>query len=110
MAIQLFGLYRPMGPPTDPAIPGLDKIGHLTVFALPVFLILRSQATTAIPRMSARLFSVLVVIVFAAHAVLSEILQATLYAHRTGDPLDSVADVVGVSLGYLAFRLSRRRT
>lgn len=37
--------------------------------------------------------------VLVAHAVLSEVIQATLLPARSGDPLDALADIVGVGLG-----------
>ncbi len=42
-----------------------------------------------------------VVPVFAAQAVLSEVVQALLLPHRSGDVLDVVADLTGVALGVL---------
>ena len=33
------------------------------------------------------------------HAVLSEVVQAVFLPHRSGDPLDAVADLTGVALG-----------
>ena len=53
-----------------------------------------------------------VVLVFAAQAVLSELVQALLLPHRSGDVLDVVADLTGVALGVLVAvavgRLRRR--
>ena len=43
----------------------------------------------------------MVVLVFAAQAVLSEVVQALLLPHRSGDVLDVVADLTGVALGVL---------
>jgi hypothetical protein len=43
--------------------------------------------------------------VFAAHAVVSELVQHLFYARRTGDPLDVLADWAGVALGWGAARM-----
>ena len=47
--------------------------------------------------------------VFAAHAVLSEVVQAVFLPHRSGDVLDAVADLTGVALGVLVGTLVLRR-
>ena len=49
-----------------------------------------------------------VVAVFAAQAVLSEVVQAVLLPHRSGDVLDAVADLTGVALGVLVGTLVLR--
>ena len=49
-----------------------------------------------------------VVAVFAAQAVLSEVVQAVLLPHRSGDVVDAVADLTGVALGVLAGSLALR--
>jgi hypothetical protein len=49
--------------------------------------------------------STLVVGVFAAHAVVSEVVQHLWYRHRTGDPLDVAADWAGIAVGVLLLRL-----
>ena len=46
--------------------------------------------------------------VFAANAVVSELYQARPGSGRSGDPSDAVADLVGIALGWLAFRLAAR--
>jgi hypothetical protein len=49
--------------------------------------------------------SVLVVAIFSAHAIISEVIQHLWYRYRTGDPLDVVADWVGIAAGIVLFRL-----
>ena len=95
---QLYGLYRPAGPATAAWFPGSDKVGHLIGFALPVCLVLLVSGM-------ARRMVVTVVGVFALHAVASELAQHFLYASRTGDALDALADLLGVALGLAAARL-----
>ena len=43
--------------------------------------------------------------VFAAHAVVSELIQHVWYQHRTGDPLDVVADWIGIAAGVVLVRV-----
>jgi hypothetical protein len=47
----------------------------------------------------------LVVGSFAAHAVVSGLIQHAWYRYRTGDPLDVIAHWVGIAIGVLALRL-----
>jgi cytochrome b561 len=98
---QLRGLYRVIGPPQPPWFPHADKVAHMMGFALPVMLILLAAALRRplgsqwpSPRVSA-----LVVGVFGAHAVVSELIQHVWYRYRTGDPLDVIADWIGVAAG-----------
>jgi hypothetical protein len=105
--LQLWGLYRVAGPPQPPWFPFADKVEHAVGFALPVLLILltiilrdRSGWRWPSPRIS-----VLVLAIFAAHAIVSELIQQQWYRYRTGDPLDALADWVGIAVGVLLFRL-----
>lgn len=91
--VQLVVLYAPSGPSGSP-FPGSDKVVHVLVFLVPVAVALL-----------AGLPSRLVVGVFAGHAVLSEVVQGAALPARSGDPFDVVADLVGVVLGVLLWRL-----
>ena len=96
VAVQLVVLYAPEG--AGPGLfPQADKVVHLLVFLVPAAL-----AVVAGFRRRA------VVAVFAAQAVLSEVVQAVLLPHRSGDVLDAVADLTGVALGVLAGSLVLR--
>jgi VanZ family protein len=111
VAVQLYGLYRPSGPPTPPWFPYADKLEHAVGFALPVALVLlawglRDRSRGGRP---GRRGWVLVLAVAVAHAVVSEIVQATFYTYRSGDPLDVLADVAGTAVGALAARAVLRR-
>ena len=89
VAVQFVVLYSPEG--GGPALfPQADKVVHLLVFLVPVAL-----------AVVAGLRRWVVVAVFAAQAVLSEVVQATVLPHRSGDVLDAVADLTGVALGVL---------
>jgi hypothetical protein len=96
-----------VGPPQTPWFPFADKLEHAAGFALPVMLIL---LTAALRRPAGRQgpgYAVTAVVVglFAAHAIASEAIQHVWYRHRTGDPLDVVADWVGIAAGVVLLRL-----
>jgi hypothetical protein len=110
VGLQLWGLYRVSSPPTFIWFANADKVEHAGGFALAVGMILltvwlRSQSMgRALPRTAL----VVVAAIFAAHAVVSELIQHTFYRTRTGDPRDVLADGVGVAVGVGAFQLARR--
>lgn len=97
LALQMVGLYAPGSPDTDIGFPGLDKLLHVTLFALPVWLLLRAG------------MSRMVVLVGAlTQAVVSEIAQRYWIPYRGGDVFDGLADLVGVGVGFwLASRAGR---
>lgn len=111
LAVQFYGLYRVAGPPTPPWFAQADKIEHVLGFALPVFLVLlalvlreRSAGRRGPRRMTVRS----VLFGFGAQAALSELIQDRLYRSRTGDVLDVAADVTGIVLGWIGYRLAAR--
>lgn len=92
LLVQLLVLYDPSPPGLD-AFPGVDKVGHLAVFAAPA------------------LFAVLIGVrwwlvagLLAGHALVSELIQHFLMLHRSGDPLDLLADFAGITLGVVLGR------
>jgi hypothetical protein len=52
---------------------------------------------------------VLVLAVFAAHGVASELVQHFFYTNRAGDPLDVLADWTGTALGLMLAHTVLRR-
>ena len=92
---QLVVLYAPRAPSTG-GVPGLDKVVHVLVFMAVVFIGLRAAA----PRWLVALLSVV-------HAPVSELLQETLLANRSGDVGDLAADLVGCVLGWWVARRAR---
>ncbi|GAA3695962.1 hypothetical protein GCM10022204_09840 [Microlunatus aurantiacus] len=111
VAAQQIGLYGAAGPVRPSWFPSADKVQHALGFALPMFLVLTtSQLYAARAGRSVRPLAVAALaVVFAVNAVVSEIVQAQPGSGRTGDPLDAVADLLGLALGWLLFRLLLRR-
>ncbi|MGC4943947.1 VanZ family protein [Kribbella sp. DT2] len=97
--VQLYGLYSPQqaGPDTS-SIPYSDKVAHFLIFAAVAYLGLR----VGVP--ARWLLGALVL-----QAIGSEFIQHYLLPDRSGDPFDSVADLLGVALGSrLGFRAVQR--
>lgn len=89
LLLQLYAVYWP----TEPApqtFTNEDKVAHLLIFGLPVFV---SVVFGLWPR--------IVVPLVALHAPVSELIQGTLLPGRDGDVRDVGADLVGVALGLL---------
>lgn len=100
LSVHLVALYEP-GSPDDVLgfdIPGADKVVHVLLFAVPVWLL---------GRLTGRIW--LVAGVFAAHAVLSELVQHWFLPHRSGDPWDVLADLIGISAATLLLLTRRAR-
>ena len=86
--LQLVVLYAPSG--AGPSTVNADKLVHFAIFALVAW----AGRRVGLPLVP-------LVVVLVAHAVLSEVVQATLLDERSGDPWDVVADVVGIGVGVL---------
>jgi VanZ family protein len=96
--VQLYGLYSPRQAGPDPGIPYSDKIAHFLMFAAVAYLGLR----VGVP--ARWLLAALVV-----QAIGSEFVQHYLLPQRSGDPFDSLADLLGVAAGtWLGFRAVQR--
>lgn len=96
VVLHLAALYWPSVDIVGP-VSWTDKVVHLLLFAVPTYavgLALRSLWP--------------VVVAFALHAPVSELIQHWLLAHRSGDVWDAVLDLVGV--GMAAVLLVVRRT
>lgn len=87
---HLYGLYKPAEPGASEWFSNSDKLLHFLGFAVP----------TTLAVLLARHWWPAVV--FAAHAVVSELIQAWLLPGRDGDVLDVLADLTGVlaALGF----------
>ena len=97
IALQLIALYSPQVP-AGPQITGLDKVVHVSIFAAP-----------ALAALMAGVSGPWALGVLAMHGPISELVQHFALAHRSGDPLDAMADLVGVGLGSLACLVWSRR-
>ena len=86
VAGHLAALYWPVVTVSGP-VSWTDKIVHAVLFAAPVL-----AAAAVLRRWRGP------ALVLAVHAPLSEWIQHALLPHRSGDPLDVVADLAGVAL------------
>jgi len=92
--LQLYGVYSPRQAAPDVGLPLADKFAHLFLFGSVAFLGLKA----AVP---ARWLLVALV----SNAVVSELVQHFVLPQRSGDPFDSLADLLGVAVGaWLAVR------
>lgn len=98
---QLSALYDPSPDPTSISLGFIpkDKVAHVLIFAVPVLLLvlagIRSRVMPAL---------------FAVHAPVSEIIQATLLP-RDGSLGDIAADLLGIALGWATgVLILRKRT
>jgi VanZ like family len=98
MALAAWLLIAPdIGPP--PAFPYQDKVFHLIAFGC-----LTGPAVLALPRPYLWFWLSHMVALGAG----IEVVQSRMGKGRSGDPLDFVADCVGIALAYLIARLIRR--
>ncbi len=97
--IFLYGCLMP-NPPSAPAIPGFDKVEHAGAFVVMTW-----WFAVLFPRVPWRLL-----VVFSAYGAAIEVLQG-LSGYRDGDPLDWLADTLGVFAGLaLAYRTRKGKT
>jgi len=109
--LQLYGLYRVTGPESPSWFHQIDKVEHAAGFALPVALALLALGLRAGRQgFRRRLTTAVLAGAFAAHAVVSELVQHAFYRDRTGDPSDVLADWVGVAVGAVAGSALLNRT
>ena len=104
MLLQLWGLYRVAGPPQPAWFPYADKLEHAAGFALPVMLILlaaalRVRRAGSGPNPQRRRWW----LASSPRTVVSEAIQHVWYRNRTGDPLDVLADWVGIAAVWCCF-------
>jgi hypothetical protein len=100
VVLQVWGLYSPHPPPGVEWFPGADKVLHGVGFGVPVALVMLADTLRRSSRGLRPRARVLVVAiwVFAAHAVVSELIQGAFYTDRSGDPLDLLADWSGIAI------------
>ena len=88
LVLQLVALYAPDAPGSPSGIPHSDKLVHAVVFGLPV-LVAGLGRLTWWPWLA---------LLGAVHAPVSEVIQHVVLPHRSGDPWDVVADLVGLGM------------
>jgi hypothetical protein len=88
VAVQLAVLYWPRA--AGDGLPYVDKLVHAAVFGAVAW----AGCRAGVPHR-------VLLPLLAAHAVVSEVVQARLMTGRSGDPADVVADLVGTGLGLL---------
>lgn len=90
LALQLWGLYTTSPPDPGPlSFPGLDKIVHVVLFAVPTWALMR-----VVPKPWMALAPMLL------HVPVSELIQHFWIAERGGDVLDALAGLLGVAVGW----------
>lgn len=96
VVVQLCVLYWPVVTIEGP-VSWTDKVVHLLVFAVPTYAVARAFGAVRT-----------VVIAFALHAPVSELVQHFLLPGRSGDVWDAVVDLVGVGLAAAALVVRAR--
>ncbi len=92
LLVQLVVLYWPSVGVAGP-VSWTDKVVHVLVFAVPAMLVRRLLPHQIWP-----------VLMLAAHAPVSELVQHLLLPGRSGDGGDAVTDLAGIALGVAAAR------
>lgn len=80
--------------------PGIDKILHLSIFAMLGFCF-----RGAFPRTSFRIFLYIMLI----YAFLTEILQDAMQLGRSAETFDILADTLGVLIGWYIFKIASEK-
>lgn len=99
VAVQAVVLYAPEAPGPPSPIPHGDKAVHAMVFALPVL----------VAGLGRRGWWPVLAVLSVVHAPVSEIIQHTALAHRSGDPWDVVADLAGTAVAAIGVLFVVRR-
>lgn len=93
VGVQFWALYAPSLPDVGvDGIPFVDKIGHIIIFALATWALLRV--------FDLRLVMALMVV----QLVVSEVVQGLFLPGRSGDIGDAIADAVGIAVGWWTWR------
>lgn len=90
VVVQAVAVYTPGSAQPD-GLAGFDKLVHLLIFGVPAALAILAGGAWR-PWVPPLLIG---------HAVASELLQAAVIPDRGGDPIDVLADVLGVILGWV---------
>lgn len=97
LVIHFWGLYTTSPPDAGGlSFPGLDKLVHIVLFAVPTWALLR-----VVPN---QWFALVPMIL---HVPISELVQANLVANRGGEWWDAVADLLGIAVGWWTVRSTK---
>lgn len=86
-----------------------DKIVHILMFGPLCFLLIKGfskQESFAALRNNPKTYAAVITILY---GILTEVLQATIFIGRTGDPRDAAADAIGAFCGIWFFNFLARR-
>lgn len=99
----LYILLRPTSdlPQNFPSFEGMDKVVHFLIFAFLAYLYKKAFLKHSILKEF---------LLLAGYALLTEIMQEKMQMGRTGDPLDMLADVLGIFAGVFVFNLTKKTT
>ena len=98
----MYILLRPTSdlPQNFPSFEGMDKVVHFLIFALLAYLYKKAFPNHSIVKE---------LLLLAGYALLTEIMQEKMQMGRTGDPLDMLADVLGIFAGVFVFNLTKKQ-
>lgn len=99
LALQSIAVYLPLSPGPPSAIQHGDKVIHAVAFGVPVLVAGLAKGRSWL----------LVGLVSAVHAPVSEVIQHLFLVNRSGDPWDVAADFVGIGLALAGVSLVIRR-
>ncbi len=82
---------------------GPDKLVHLFIFAVLVFLILFGVREQYFNSKKRYVFGIISVVITSLYGLLTEVLQVYVFVGRSGNRFDFYADSVGAILGWVIF-------
>lgn len=88
---------------------GSDKLVHLAIFGILSFLIFFNLRAEYLVSKKRSLFVLAILGFTLAYALLTEVLQATVFVGRDGNVFDFCANSIGTLLGWLVFSLVIRK-
>jgi len=97
---EIIGFWEWLGP---------DKLVHLAIFGILSFLIFFNLRAEYLVSKKRSLFVLAILGFTLAYALLTEVLQATVFVGRDGNVFDFCANSIGTLLGWLVFSLVIRK-
>ncbi|MBN2637932.1 MAG: VanZ family protein [Bacteroidales bacterium] len=87
----------------------IDKLVHLFIFGVLVFLILYGFRDQYFSSTKKYLFGIISVVITSLYGMITEILQHYVFTGRSGNRFDFYADATGALIGWLVFYLLFRK-